>query len=141
MDDDFFNQSIYPLCKWCNEEIKIAAVHATRLPNFVHAVPVSSIQHSKDSISIDKYDTIYSSLPFCDVACAKLYNDNVERVKFDFLEYYRLFELGKLSDKGRSIYTKCRNDVFEQLPTYTINKALGMNNADIKSEYVKLFLC
>lgn len=57
-------------------------------------------------------------LRFCDVICAKLYYDNVERFTFDVKKYNNYFNEGELSKKAKEVFERCRFVIFEQLPVF-----------------------
>lgn len=108
MDD-----SLNPYCDWCRKEIKEPPAIGKTLED--------------ESIKM-----------FCDIICAKLYNDSINRIDFDFDRftsyYHRTFS--KLSKK---MYEKCKDSLFEELPIYTPYSKI-MSRSDIKQIYETLFL-
>ena len=62
--------------------------------------------------------SVDGKLKFCDVICAKLYYDNIDKFTFDVKKYNNYFNEGELSKKAREIYDKCRFVIFEQLPVF-----------------------
>lgn len=64
----------------------------------------------------DKIDYNEMSLRFCDLICAKLYNDNIHKITID-VQSYRKSHLSKSLDKNSElIYVKCIDKMFTQLP-------------------------
>jgi hypothetical protein len=60
-------------------------------------------------------------LKFCDYICAKLYNDNRERITVDTQYYKQLYTKNKLDKKSRIIYERVGTNFFAFLPTYIVN--------------------
>ena len=58
------------------------------------------------------------SLNFCDVVCAKLYYDNVQRFTFNAKQYNIYFEQGELTKRAADVFGKARWFVFELMPVY-----------------------
>ena len=59
-------------------------------------------------------------LKFCDYICAKLYNDNRERITVDTQYYKQLYTKNKLDKKSRIIYERVGTNFFAFLPTYIV---------------------
>lgn len=53
---------------------------------------------------------------FCDIACAKLFNDNRKPIEIDKTEYDRYYEDGLLSDSAADLYCLIRYSSFKCLP-------------------------
>lgn len=105
------NLSLNPYCSYCGREIKF-------------------------SPSIGRTDS--DTLMFCDILCAKLYNDYVERVDFDFDRFTSDYH--KTTSKlVRKLYEKCRNMMFEELPTYTPYRD-DLTREEMRTMYEILFL-
>lgn len=60
-------------------------------------------------------------MKFCDYICAKLYNDNRERITVDVQHYKSLYTKNKLDKKSRIIYERVGNNFFAFLPTYIVS--------------------
>jgi hypothetical protein len=60
-------------------------------------------------------------LKFCDYICAKLYNDNRERITVDTQYYKQLYTKNKLDKKSRIIYERVGTNFFAFLPTYIVD--------------------
>ena len=52
---------------------------------------------------------------FCDLACAKFFNDNVEKIEPEFSSYRRAYIDGKLCSESKVIYEKCTKKDFQLL--------------------------
>ena len=78
---------MFKRCAFCNKKIK--------------GMPASSI---------DK------SLLFCDIICAKLYYDNIERFAFNRREYNSFYVNDQLSNTANEIFTHVGGIMFELLP-------------------------
>ena len=85
--------SLVSLCSFCNKKIKF--------------MPLSSL---------DK------SLKFCDIICAKLYYDNVDKFEINRIEYNNYYNNDQLSKRARDIYNKVGNVMFKLLPIYKPNE-------------------
>ena len=79
--------TMFKRCAFCNKKIK--------------GMPASSI---------DK------SLLFCDIICAKLYYDNIERFAFNRREYNSFYVNDQLSNTANEIFTHVGGIMFELLP-------------------------
>lgn len=71
------------------------------------------------------------NLNFCDILCAKLYNDNVNKIDFEF------DSINTQTKRLRKIYDLCKNMMFEELPIYTTNLT---DRKEIKHNYEELFM-
>ena len=110
--NDWFNTKLFLKCGWCEHEIRKSCVHGK-----------------------EKSGNIVS---FCDIFCAKLYNDNVQHIVFDFMEYTNMYCKGLLDSQSSKIYQRCKGMLFEQLPIYTVDKS--KSREVIKNEYAKIFM-
>jgi len=67
---------------------------------------------------------LYSSnhgLIFCDLICAKIYSDNINKIDIDFQLYRNNYISKKLSVAAEKIYQKYKYKFFQQLPILIIN--------------------
>ena len=110
--NDWFNTELFLKCGWCAREIRKLCLHGRKKNGMV--------------------------VPFCDIFCAKLYNDNVQRIVFDFMEYTCLYCKGMLDPQSAKIYQRCKGMLFEQLPIYTFDN--GKPRDVVKNEYAKIFM-
>lgn len=55
---------------------------------------------------------------FCDIICAKLYNDNISPIDIDVANYNKSVANGLVGKKAETIYTKTNGTLFKMLPTY-----------------------
>ena len=85
--------SLVSLCSFCNKKIKF--------------MPLSSL---------DK------SLKFCDIICAKLYYDNIDKFEINRIEYNNYYNNDQLSKRARDIYNKVGNVMVILLPSYKANE-------------------
>ena len=60
-------------------------------------------------------------LVFCDLICAKIYSDNIEKITIDDKEYRNNYTLNKLSKEAEKIYLKYKYKFFDQLPILIIS--------------------
>jgi hypothetical protein len=58
---------------------------------------------------------------FCDVVCAKLYNDNIEPIDINIEEYNQLYNHNLLSESAKDIWNKLGFINFKLLPRYIVN--------------------
>ena len=101
---------LYQCCSWCNHDISEYPSHATTENN--------------------------EALSFCDILCAKLYNDNVEKIEFDFDSFTKAY-LNTQSKRIKKLYDRCKDMMFEEMPIYTTELH---NRYDIKLNYENLFM-
>lgn len=85
---DFDDYGSLTRCDYCRQSIKGAPLH-----------------------SID------GKLTFCDVACAKIYNDRCEGVDIDKFDYDKSYEKGLLTEQAAALYLKLNYTTFKCLPT------------------------
>lgn len=71
---------------------------------------------------------------FCDIVCAKLYNDNVEHIKINIREYNKLYNSNQLSSQAMSLLEKIKIYSFEMLPYYKID---DLNDIDESKKHYK----
>ena len=72
------------------------------------------------------------NLSFCDILCAKLYNDYVHKIDFDINSVNNT-----QSKRLKKIYDLCKNMMFEELPIYTTDIE---DRKEIKRNYEELFM-
>lgn len=102
---------LFPTCAWCEKEIK-------QYP--AYGVSNDGISHT-----------------FCDILCAKLYNDYSDKILFDFDSFTR--DYYKTTSKYvKKLYERCKDLMFEELPIYTASETA--NHSEIKEQYERLFL-
>lgn len=114
MDFSFENESIdfedggliTNKCSYCNEEILGMPIHST------------DGEHQ-----------------FCDIACAKLYNDNVEEIEINKVEYDRYFEDGLLIDSASELYKLIRLSSFKCLP-HSVRSSYSPKQSKITYSFV-----
>ena len=78
----------------------------------------SKCNFCKKEIKLFPASSIDGSLKFCDLVCAKLYYDNVQKFTFDVKKYNNYYNEGELNKKAKEVYEKCRFVLFEQLPVF-----------------------
>ena len=76
-------------------------------------------------------------LIFCDIFCAKLYNDNVTKIEFNFDLFTKDYHKSN-SKKLNKIYERCKDLLFEELPIYTVQKK--ETPTEMKDHYEALFM-
>lgn len=72
-------------------------------------------------IELAPVNTFDNKHHFCHLVCAKLYFDNIERVKIDMTNYQRLFISKQLSKLSMDIYSKLGSTMFYMLPVSHID--------------------
>ena len=72
---------------------------------------------------------------FCDVACAKLYNDNCHQVTPIINVNNKSYESGMFSELNKRLYELTGSIVFEMLP---LCLTPDMTNSDAKMYYIKI---
>ena len=78
---------------------------------------------------------IYSlkhDLIFCDLICAKIYSDNVNKIDIDFQTYRNNYISKKLSGSAEKIYQKYKYKFFQQLPILIIKD----NDKNVLNQYL-----
>jgi len=75
-------------------------------------------------------------LIFCDLVCAKIYFDNINKIEIDYNEYRKNYCNHKLSNKSLDIYKKYMNKFFIELPIIKISNFDKLDKLD-ESEYKK----
>lgn len=103
-----FDNSFIDTCAFCEQEIELSSVSC---------------------LDCDK--------KFCNLCCAKLYNDNIRPINIDMTNYRRLYQQNNLSSLAKRIYEKIET-LFEMLPLYIIPSNMDHTNA--KNNYMKLFI-
>lgn len=91
-----------------------------------------------ESIKLTPVECICNKCKFCDIACAKLYYDNVERVKIDMKKYNMYYSNNQLSPTAKTIYEKMNSVMFDMLPICKIN--VEDNISEMKMKYMKLLM-
>lgn len=113
--NDWFDSELFLKCGWCGCEIRKSSLHGN-----------------------EKRGSKQQTISFCDIFCAKLYNDFVHHIVFDFMEYTNLYYKGLLDSRSASIYQRCKGLLFEQLPIYTFDQC--KSREEVKKEYAKIFM-
>ena len=101
------DEALYPVCNWCGNTI-------------IESPSLSS-----------------NGEQFCDILCAKLYNDNVAKIDFDYNSFTAACEKST-SRRLHKIYELFDGQLFEELPVFTPQP--HMSRADIKNEYERLYM-
>jgi hypothetical protein len=52
---------------------------------------------------------------FCNVICAKIYFDNVERISVDYIDYINAYNNGVLEAKYKTLYMRTKHLMLEQM--------------------------
>lgn len=104
-----FSRSLYDKCSFCN-----------------------------DTINDFYVSCLNCDCKFCDIACAKLYYDNVDKVKINLKDYNTHYVNGQLSSTESSIFEKVATTSFYMLPIYKIGDDIDRNVA--KQNYQKMLL-
>lgn len=73
---------------------------------------------------------------FCDIACAKLYDLNIEKIQLNLKEYNNLYVNNLLTTKSKNIYEITNTCLFETLPFYKIQKNESRTSAKKKYENI-----
>lgn len=72
---------------------------------------------------------------FCDIACAKLYNDNFEKININIKEYNMYYINNQLSNKAKQLYEYTHHTIFHMLPIYRIDNISSHDINIVKHEY------
>lgn len=89
-------------------------------------------------IKLTPVECIGQKYKFCDIACAKLFYDNVEKIKVNIKEYNMYYSNNQLSVKAKYIYEKMNSTIFSMLPIYKIQ--IGDNKKEAKKRYAKMIV-
>jgi len=100
---------MYHKCNWCSTNIK--------------HLPLS---------------TLDNTLSFCDIVCAKLYNDNIENININMKEYSKHYVSGNISTKAKKIYETTKDVMFKMLPRYKVDSNNKTSRMDAKIYYDKV---
>lgn len=104
-----FDTSFIDTCSFCEQEIKLTPIKCLGNEN----------------------------LKFCDLCCAKLYNDNVQNINVDMTNYRRAYQRDQLNPLAKVIYEKI-DTLFEMLPLYKV--PMQKSHSSAKNEYIKIFI-
>lgn len=78
---------------------------------------------------------------FCNFACAKLFNDNYEKIIVDFETYSNYYKNKLLSIESRKLFDAAKKYyLFELLPKYNLNNLSLENKLDAKDKYIEMLL-
>ena len=91
-DENELNATMCKTCSFCGKDIKL--------------MPAQDISNKLD---------------FCDIICAKLYYDNIERFIFNVKQYNTYYEHGGLTKRAMETFGKARWFMFELMPVYVPN--------------------
>jgi hypothetical protein len=131
-DDKYYNPSneilgsiINTKCDWCGRKHNN---HALLKAHHIDIVPIKMNYENFNSgfhMKIEHEDT-EDNLVFCNFACAKLYYDNIHKIKVNTDDYRVLYIDHKLIDNARNIYDRVydKHKLFEYLPIMKINQPL-----------------
>lgn len=81
-------------------------------------------------------DSPQTTLEFCDIACAHLYNDMVERIVPRKRENDKMNTKGLFSPLSARLYNITRSTVFDMLPVYKLDSEY--DSVDAKAKYVSI---
>lgn len=104
-----FDRNIFDLCSFCEENI--------------------------DKFAVTCYN---SNCKFCDLVCAKLYYDNVEKIKINIKEYNQLYINNQLSNQDKNMFEKLSMTSFYMFPIYKLDEYADKKEA--KKLYSKSIL-
>ena len=97
----------------------------------------SSFNSSNESSQFTKFNES-TNLEFCDLACAKFFNDNVAKIKLDFDSYRMLYLEDKLNKEAKNIYEKCKNKDFAMLTSAIYDGPLDAESIKLqKNKYIR----
>ena len=77
---------------------------------------------------------------FCDIVCAKFFNDNVEQIEPDYSTYRIAYLDGKLGKDAKMIYEKCAKHDFQMLVSAKIDTDTFSLNTDDKKFAKKRYI-
>ena len=80
--------------------------------------------------------SINHDLIFCDLICAKIYSDNIDKINIDYDEYRRNFCNNKLSNKSLDVYKKYKGKFFVELPILKFDKDIEAMADDEYKDYI-----
>lgn len=106
-DFDDGTKGLSPRCSFCGNEIEGMPLH-----------------------------TSHGDYIFCDLACAKLYNDLVNEIDIDKNSYDSYYEDNMLSEKASSIYRVIRFSNFKCLPH--VSNYRNIDRDKLKVNYVEI---
>lgn len=102
-----FNKSLGSVCSFCGKAVDLAPV-----------------------------ETVDKKCKFCDIVCAKLYYDNVEKIKINVKEYNMHYINNQLSTTAKRIYEKMNSTLFDMLPICMMTMNDDVN--EVKKSYTKM---
>ena len=76
----------------------------------------------KKKIKFMPVNSLDRTLKFCDIICAKLYYDNVEKFEINRNEYNNYYINDQISKKAKEVYNKVGGVMFKLLPVYAPNE-------------------
>lgn len=110
LSNNTFNKQAFEIkhiCSYCRTKKKKEMLYGSTFVNDLYI----------DSSTIDSD----KKLMFCDFACAKLYNDNREKISIDIKKYRLAYINNKLDEKTKNIYQTCSKKCFLLLPKLIVN--------------------
>jgi hypothetical protein len=113
-------------------------VKDTPLKVFLNDSSNNDSNNDSNSISSNVSNNTSVELEFCDLACAKFFNDNVAKIKLDFEPYRMAYIENKLAKDPRTIYEKCKNTDFAMLTSAIYDGPLTDEAIKLrKNQYVR----
>lgn len=110
LSDNTFNKQVFEIkheCSYCRSK---------KMKEMLYGLAfVDDLYIDSSSIDSDK------KLMFCDFACAKLYNDNREKISIDIKKYRLAYINNKLDNKAKNIYQTCSKKCFLLLPKLIVS--------------------
>ena len=77
---------------------------------------------------------------FCHLVCAKLYYDNVEKIKVNMTQYQKMYSSHQLSQLATEIYDKLNGTLFYMLPVSKTPSDSPDDRIAAKEFYINSFL-
>ena len=95
--------SLYSKCDFCKENI--------------HGACLNCSDYNDDIIN-----NTSNEYHFCDILCAKLYNDNISKLSVNYNDYRQKYLHNLLSKYAATIYELCKNKLFIEIIDYKFNE-------------------
>lgn len=92
-------------------------------------------------IQLSPMKCVNSNYTFCDICCAKLYYDNIDKVVIDYQDYHECYRTNQLSALARRIYESTESCLFEMLPICKVD--VDDKNFDpqmVKNKYLNIYM-
>jgi hypothetical protein len=143
-NESILDEVIDNSCAWCKKKHKKGILHAVskdlskkcyHKERWYATAPYNGSNEINTKTPLSKpYKPM--NLCFCDLACAKLYHDNVMQIEPDLANYRELYLNDKLSKEAKSIYERaCKKD-FNMLLIMRVDHVL---EPDEYSRYAKKY--